>query len=148
MEILSTFTNALSGIHNNFEKWKSDGDLHKNLLALECKYNLDLIDLLEWKDISKEFTYEVCKQLSTISLEAVMNHGDKASMSFLFDRVFDSPVYKSESRIIAIIARIHILKQIITLKEKYPNEGNPNLALRIENIKEILLDILTFLQEK
>lgn len=145
MEIISTLTNMASGLNSSFEKWKSDSDFHRNILIIECKCNLDLIDLLDWQNVNSEFTNELCKQLSTTAFEAVMAHGDKVALSFLFDAVSSKPISRKESRIVSAISKIQTLKKIIVLREKYPGVGNPKIEKRIQNIKKIHLDIINYL---
>jgi len=150
MELVAALTGLSAAFQKSFEKWKGDHELQRNMLIIDCKCNLALLDILEWKGALEveAFKLEVCEALSTSSLENVMTFGDRHALSFLFEIFSDNTSAENESRIVSLISAIKTLKQIISLKRKFPDVGNPDIDKRISNIKKKHLEILSYLNGK
>jgi hypothetical protein len=148
MEVIPSIISSIKDINSEYEEWKCNNDILLNMVIICCKYNLDLIEIHNWNNTSLDFRYEIYKKLQTEPFENVLKYGNYKTLGFLFEIINNNTLYKNENRLTAVIVKIKILKEIIELKKKYPDDGHPHLNQRIETIKNILLDILENISKK
>lgn len=85
--------------------------------------------------------------MSVVAFEAIMAYGDKNIFSFLFESVLDKEHKEKEIRMVSVIVKIKMLKQIVLLDEKLPGQLKPLINTRLEHIKSLHLEILNYLNQ-
>jgi hypothetical protein len=150
--------NLVKELDNKIGLLQSDAeknDMQLDMLLIECKYNLDLLDVLNF-DIMRNDDPQirsVIMLLSNSALECLISNGAYKSDSlfmniskdlfgavkFIFD---DEPQIKNDdSLLFNLYKRIIVLKAIATIEPPYTSLKEINYKARLKNLNTILLEI-------
>ena len=154
--------NLLKDLDNKFTtevKVEEKNNIQLGMLLIECKYNLDIIDAIDFEKSSNNDPQlrEVIKLLSTEALEKLILNGTYKS-----DSVFMRWMYKAFNQITEVnitsegleeqispndtllfnmYKRITVMQSLVIINPPFTSLKNINYLKRLKNLKEVLLDI-------
>jgi hypothetical protein len=149
--LVKELDNKIGLLQSEVEK----NDMQLDMLLIECKYNLDLLDLLNF-DIMRNDDPQirsVIMLLSNTALESLILKGAYKSDSlfmniskdlfgaikFIFD---DEPQIKNDDPLLFnLYKRITVLKAIVSIEPPYSALHEIKYNIRLKNLKKILLEI-------
>lgn len=124
-------------------------ELNKRLFIQECRYNISLLNLTDWKGSNRDFKKYVITNLKTdISTIMLCHHKNDifkiADMEikkiFLKDDKSDEP--NSNNLFTQIINKISLLKVIANIPENLSKYDKSDLDIRIKNLSKSLTTII------
>ena len=128
--------------------WLQNVDSLKKRLIVECRLNLALLDMAEWKEVSDEFKYYLIAQLQTEAMELSIEFSSKNILSPLFNIVSSNDRKKESGYVYSIIiSKMKALKVIANIPIELSHDNKARLNSRIKNLKEHIFRLLQLLEQ-
>jgi hypothetical protein len=132
-------------------------DIQLSMFLIECKYNLDILDVLKLEKKTNNDTQirSVINLLSNSALELLISRGAYKSGSLfmhfskeLFSRVkyileddSQHQIKNTDTILFNLYKRITVLKALASIEPPYSTLKEINYKVRLKNLNKILLDI-------
>lgn len=150
IEIGTIIPKLAQGLHELMQ----DKEKQKRLFLLECRHNLGILGLTQWKDIHQNMIYEFLNHLKTETTEAILIHFENDIFHLGGQKIFDFFINveddgepSSNDLFIQIITKINLLKIIATIPEEFRANDHSNINKRINNLRTSLLLIIKSLEK-
>jgi hypothetical protein len=155
-EFLSFFDSEINQISDSNTKFK----LFKRLFIDECKYNLDLLNIINFSKVKSddEQLGKLIQLLSQSALELIIFDVYKSkSESYIFNMFNEllqnekikiggesilEHIKSSDSIIFNLYKRISVLKAVAKIDTSSESFKNLNYRTRLKNLRALLLDII------
>jgi len=124
-------------------------ELNRRLFIQECRYNLSLLNLTDWKGSSRDFKKYIINNLKTEITTLMLCHHkndifqiaeNKVNKIFLKDDRGDEP--NSSNLFTQIINKISLLKVIVNIPENLSKYDKSDLDIRIKNLTKSLTTVI------
>ena len=129
-------------------KVKADKEKRKRLYHQECRFNLALLSILDWKADTKLMSeYIVPKLKSEIATLMLINFKNDFlnitanQLRVIFQREDDEP--DANDLFTQVINKIELLKIIVNIPEELKKNDRSKLNHRIENLRTSLLKLIS-----
>jgi len=127
---------------------KHKDSLKRRLLAL-IRFNLYLIDIASWSDISDDFKNHIILQMQTDSMDLAIQFSSKTIFSSLIKKIKLNESDELPGQTCSIIlARIKVLKVIANIPSELSADNRSILVVRLRNLKDILSKLLNELENE
>lgn len=137
------FENFIKGLLTSME----NEEVRKRLFIQECRYNLDLLAILKWKNDTKAMSEYILPKLKTEVAELMLAHfkNDILNRSLdQFNKIFDDNNEEPEPTdlLTLIINKVKMLKVIAEIPGDLQQENKSKLEVRVANLRTVLLNTI------
>lgn len=130
----------------------SDKEIQKRLFLKECRYNLSLISILDWRDKGAELGKYVIPKLETQYSTLMLSYLDADTFSIVKNNITsflkldegEKDIPHPKDVVTRIVNKIEVLKVIVSLPD-YLNSSR--IEIRMKNLREELLTIIQHLDK-